>query len=333
MDIDESYLTFYAGPKSDHFDGETFYNPWGRKPKKGLWDVFKWRMQGGRSEWPEWVENEPRPPLEERSETLKVTYLGHASFLVQARQVNLLIDPVFSDRCSPFTAIGPKRVRAPFVSMENLPKTDFVFVSHNHYDHMDLASLAWRARNHKPMIFTPLGNTRIMKPCVDGCTMLAMDWHDSAPLGEGLSLSLTPAQHWSRRGYSDISRDLWGGAFLKDTKSGQSLYYTGDSGFHAGMFQDIRQRYGAPDIALIPIGAYAPRWFMKYSHMDPAEAIETLALLEARTAMGFHHETFQLSDEPFDGPRTAIKDLIQKGKNKGRDFIVPHPGDSLSVPV
>jgi L-ascorbate metabolism protein UlaG (beta-lactamase superfamily) len=330
VNIDESYLTFYAGPKSDHFDGESFYNPWGRMPRKGLWDILKWRVQGERSEWPERVENPKRPPLVERSDALRVTYIGHASFFVQVKNINLLIDPVFSERCSPFTSVGPKRVRDPFVPMDKLPKIDFIFVSHNHYDHLDLASLSWLARNHKPMIYTPLGNTRIIKPCSDGCTMLAMDWHDTAPIGKDLSLSVTPAQHWSRRGFNDISRDLWGGMFLKTT-DGQSLYYCGDSGFHKGLFEEIRKKYGAPDIALLPAGAYEPSWFMKYSHMNPEEAVATFKLLQARQAMAFHHETFQLSDEPFEGPRTALEALKIKENIGGQDFIVPYPGDVLSL--
>ncbi len=328
MNIDESYKAYYAGPVSDHFDGTEFYNPWGKRPKKGLWDVFKWRMQGTRSEWPESAENPPRPALIERSETLKVTYIGHASFLVQVDNINILVDPVFSERCSPFTGYGPKRVRPPFVPLEKLPKIDFVFVSHNHYDHLDLASLSWLARNHKPMILTPLGNTRIIQPCADGCTLLALDWHQAAKLGKDISLTLTPAQHWSRRGLNDTSRDLWGGFFLK-TPNGQSLYYSGDSGFHKGMFEDIKKRHGAPDIALLPLGAYEPRWFMKYSHMNPEEAVETYQTLGAKQAMGFHFETFQLTDEPFEAPRTSTESLLKKNNIRGQDFIIPYPGDVI----
>lgn len=331
MDIDKSYLSYYSGPVSDHFDGEQFFNPWERRPKKGLWDVFKWRMEGNRATWPEIVENEPKPEPLERSGPLKVTYYGHATMLVQVGQINLLVDPVFSERCSPFSNMGPKRVRKPFTPIEKLPKIDFVFVSHNHYDHLDLASLSWLAANHKPLIYTPLGNTRLMKPCTGGCTMLAMDWHQTAEMGNGLSLSLTPAQHWSRRGLNDISRDLWGGFFLKEEKTGHSLFYSGDSGYNQKLFTDIQARHGSPDIALIPIGAYEPRWFMKYSHMNPDESVQTMKALKAKTAMGFHFETFQLTDEPFDAPRKHTIQALKKHGVQEKDFLIPYPGDSITL--
>lgn len=330
MNIDDSYLTYYAGPKSDHFDGERFFNPWSARPDKGFWDMVKWRMNGQRATWPETVENPPKPPIEPRRERLTVTYIGHATLLVQAMGINLLIDPVFSERCSPFTSIGPKRVRPPFVPLEKLPPIDYVFVSHNHYDHLDQMSLSWLARNHKPVFITPLGNTRLIGPCADGCSMVALDWHQGTPLGENLALHLTPAQHWSRRGWSDINRDLWGGFFLK-TAQGESVYYCGDSGFHEGLFDSIAKKYGAPDIALLPIGAYEPRWFMIYSHMNPDEAVKIHKILGAKKSMGFHFETFQLTDEAIDAPRKALGEALTASNIKGEDFLAPSPGDFMSV--
>lgn len=325
--IKESLKNYYAGPKSDHFDGQYFFNDWGQRAHKSMWDVLKWRLQGGRSVWPAWVQNPPRPAPEETSDALKVTYIGHATFLVQAGGVNLLVDPVFSNRASPFTKMGPKRVRAPFVPLEKLPKIDFVFVSHNHYDHMDLASLSWLATHHKPTLITPLGNARIMKPWVQDCGIISLDWHQQTDLG-AMSLYLTPSQHWSRRGYNDINRDLWGGFFLKTAK-GESLYYCGDSGFFAELFDNIRTRHGAPDIALLPIGAYEPRWFMQYAHMNPEDAINAYHILGAHKGMGYHFETFQLTDEAFDAPRTAMENLLYKHDIKGQDFIIPYPGNHI----
>ncbi len=330
MNIDESYMDYYAGPVSDHFDGERFFNPWNPRPKKGLWDVFKWRMQGTRAEWPESVDNPVRPPIEDRHEGLKATYIGHATILLQVSGINILIDPVFSERCSPFSAVGPKRVRPPSVSLEKLPKVDYVFVSHNHYDHLDLPSLSWLARNHKPVLITPLGNTRLIKPCFEDCSMIALDWHQSTPLGNKLSLNLTPAQHWSRRGWSDINRDLWGGCFITGEK-GKHTYYCGDSGFHKGLFEGIADKYGAPDLAILPIGAYEPRWFMSYSHMNPAEAVEIHKIMKPKKSMGFHFETFQLTDEGIDAPRTDLALSLKKNKIDEGDFIAPYPGDSIVI--
>jgi L-ascorbate metabolism protein UlaG (beta-lactamase superfamily) len=160
--------------------------------------------------------------------------------------------------------------------------------------------------------------------------MTALDWHDSSPLSNGLTLTVVPAQHWSRRGFNDISRDLWGGCYISDTK-GVSLYYTGDSGFDTGMYEELYRRYGAPAIAMLPVGAYEPRWFMKYSHMNPDEAIEAYKILKAKRAIGFHHETFQLTDEPFDAPRVRTEMLKEKHNIRGQDFLVPYPGDSQTI--
>lgn len=329
MNIDESYYDYYAGPKSPHFNGETFSNSWNPMPRKGLWDVFKWRMQGDRAQWPERVETPPRPPLTETHESgIKVTYIGHATILVQAYGTNILIDPVFSERCSPFASIGPKRVSPPFVSLEKLPKIDFVFVSHNHYDHMDLASLSWLARNRKPLFITPLGNTRLIAPCSDGCRIVALDWHGSTPITNKLSLHLTPAQHWSRRGLNDTNRDLWGGCFIK-SEDGKSTYYCGDSGYDEGLFLDIKRRHGSPDIAILPMGAYEPRWFMKYAHMDPKQAVRLHQVIGAKQSMGFHIETFQLSDEPFDAPRKELHEALNAANLTSKDFLAPYPGDIL----
>ncbi len=327
VNIDDAYDDYYKGGISDHFDGEKFFNPWNPRPKKGLWDVFKWRMTGERADWPESVETPPAPIPSATSDNLQVTYVGHSSFLVQAGNKNILIDPVFSDRASPFSGIGPKRVTQPAIAMENLPDIHAVFVSHNHYDHMDLPSLSWLAANRKPHFVTPLGNPRLIKPVIGDCPITALDWHDGVDVGGGTIITLTPAQHWSRRGFSDINRDLWGSCFIKT--SCQSLFYMGDSGFHAGLFQEIHQKYGSPDIALIPIGAYEPRWFMSYSHMNPAEAVEVHKILKPKKSMGFHFEVFQLTDEAFDAPRNHTKEKLAQHKITLDDFIIPQLGQSL----
>lgn len=331
LNIDESYESYYNGPVSDHFDGERFFNPWNPRPKKGLWDVFKWRMQGGRAEWPETLDVPPRPALETNPGGMKVTYLGHATFLVQVRGKTGLIDPVFSERCSPFRSIGPKRVSPPFLPMEKLPKIDFVFVSHNHYDHLDLPSLSWLASHHQPAIFTPLGNARLIKPCTGSCAITSMDWHDTSALGDGLEITAVPAQHWSRRSFGDINRDLWAGCYIRDTISGASVFYTGDSGFDRRLFEEIARRHGTPSIALVPIGAYEPRWFMRYSHMNPAEAVEVFRIMNARKGIGFHFETFQLTDEAIDAPRKTTLALLEKNGISAKDFLIPYPGDSVTA--
>jgi L-ascorbate metabolism protein UlaG (beta-lactamase superfamily) len=329
LNIDDAYLDYYQGPVSDHFDGRQFFNPWSRQPKKEFRDFLKWRMEGNRATWPEKVENPLRPLPPQRLKEPKVTYIGHATFLVQIADINFLVDPVFSERCSPIQFIGPKRVRPPFLSLEQLPEIDYVFVSHNHYDHMDQQSLSWLAANRRPAIITPLGNPRLMKPYMKDSTFIALDWHQKADLKNGLTLTLVPAQHWSRRGWSDINRDLWGGCIIQDGK--EKIYFSADTGFHHRLFEDIKNRYGSPDIAMLPIGAYEPRWFMEYSHMNPQDAINAFQILKPRKAIGFHFETFQLTDESFDSPRREMETLLNKNKIKKEEFLVPYPGDFLTV--
>lgn len=293
-------------------------------------DVLKWRFAGTRADWPESVENDPRPPLgiPQRGE-VTVTYIGHATFLIQAEGLNVLTDPVFSERASPFASVGPKRVRKPFIPLESLPKIDVVFVSHNHYDHLDQPSLSWLSRNHAPQFITPLGNPRLIKPCTDGCRVTALDWHESAPLAGGGSLTIIPVQHWSRRGINDINRDLWGGAIIQ--AGGQKIFFPADTGFDEGLFKDLHKRYGSPDLALLPIGAYEPRWFMNYSHMNPDEAVQTHKILSPKKSMGYHFETFQLTDEAFDAPK---KDTLKSLKNHDvpeKNFMIPVPGDRVTL--
>jgi len=327
--ISETYDDYYKGAVSDHFDGTQFFNPWNPKPKKGLWDVLKWRMEGNRADWPDFVDIPEKPAPEPVSDALKVTYIGHASFLLQVKGKNILIDPVFSMRASPFGFAGPKRVTNPAFSMESLPDIHAVFVSHNHYDHMDLASLSWLASNKKPHFYTPLGNPRLIKLVAGDQPITAMDWHDRADLGDGVSLTLTPSQHWSRRSFSDTNRDLWGGCVVES--GGHCVYFAGDTGFHSHVFEDIHKRHGAPDIALLPIGAYAPRWFMAYAHMNPEDAISAHKILKAKKSMGFHFEVFQLTDEGFDDPRKRTVQMLDIHKIADNQFLIPAIGDHLFV--
>lgn len=331
-DIDETYQDYYGGPVSDHFDGVRFFNPWARRQKKSLIDMLRWRFNGQRAMWPDAVLNDPRPPIEKRlpEQAVRITYLGHATLLIQIGGLNILTDPVFSERASPFSAIGPKRVRPPFLALNDLPPIDAVFVSHNHYDHLDQMSLNWLARNSSPLILTPLGNPRLIKSCAGGCRIVALDWHDHFRLANGVTLTLVPVQHWSRRGLSDINRDLWGGCWLTD-ESRQSAFYCADSGFHEGLFIGLRKRYGRPDLAALPVGAYEPRWFMRYSHMNPEEAIELHRILSPKKSIGFHHETFQLTDEAFETPRKATYEALERAGLQRDDFLVPVPGDFIAL--
>ncbi len=325
---------YYTGPVSDHFDGTCFFLPGQAAPpqeRRANPLVFlRLRFSRTRAKWPRRFPSpfaDARPPA--RVEGLRVTLVGHASFLIQVAGSNLLVDPVWSMRASPFRFLGPRRANPPGIAFEHLPPIDHVLVTHNHYDHMDLATLGRLWQAHRAPVVAPLGNDTIIHAAHPGMAVTVFDWHQRLELGPGLAVTLVPAQHWSARGLADRRMALWG-SFLFHTRAG-SILHVGDTGFGDGAtFRDIGDRHGAPDLAILPIGAYEPRWFMQRAHMNPAEAVRAMALLGARQALGHHWGTFQLTDEMIDQPP---KDLAAARDAAGLPAAAFHPlrpGESWS---
>ena len=290
-------------PMSDHCDGERFFNPDPGTPSRGLPDVLRWRVAGGRVAWPEHVTDPPAdpPPDTVARGTVAVTYVGHATFLLRLAGCVVLTDPMFSDRCSPVSWAGPKRVRAPGLALADLPRPDLVLLSHNHYDHLDLPSLRTLQRRFAPRVITMLGNAATLRAA--GVDAQEMDWWDQAIAGP-LSITATPARHFAARTPFDRNRSLWGG-FMIGSGDGK-LLFAGDSGM-GPHWSTIAERLGAPDVALLPIGAYEPRWFMAPVHMNPEEAVQAHRALGAKRSVGMHFGTFQLTDEAIDAPLIALK--------------------------
>ena len=289
-------------PLSDHYDGRHFFNPGPTRPARGLLEVLRWRLRGTRATWPDHVSNPvfPAPPQTVEPDSVAITFLNHASFLIRLPGAVVLTDPIFSERCSPVSWAGPKRVRPPGIALADLPRPDVVLLSHNHYDHMDLPSLRAIHARHAPRFVTTLGNARTLAKL--GIAATELDWWQDTTAGP-LRITATPARHFSARTPFDRNRTLWGG-FMIGTGA-VSVLFAGDSG--AGShWADIRTRLGAPDVALLPIGAYEPRWFMAPVHMNPTEAVEAQLALDARHAVGMHFGTFQLTDEAIDAPLHAL---------------------------
>ena len=288
-------------PKSDHCDGTRFFNP-GPPEARGLRDLLRWRRENNRAPWPAWVEDPPFPPPPDCPPGhAAITFIGHASFLLRLGGLAILADPVFSDRCSPVQWAGPRRVRRPGLALDALPPIDLVLLSHNHYDHMDLPSLRRLHARDAPRIVTTLGNAgTLARAGLGGVDEL--DWWQSARHG-AVEVTATPARHFSRRSPGDSNRSLWAGFMLR--VAGGGLLFAGDSG--AGPhWAEIRERLGAPGVALLPVGAYEPRWFMAPVHMNPAEAVDAHFALGARRSIGMHFGTFQLTDEAIDAPAEAL---------------------------
>ena len=315
---------YYQGPPSDHFDGERFFNPGQPPTDRGLSDLLKWRFSGTREPWPTSVPVIPAKP-EARVDGLRVTMVGHASLLIQAAGKNILTDPVWSDRASPLSFAGPKRVTVPGIRFDDLPPIDVVLLSHCHYDHMDLATLQRLHDRDRPLMAMPLGNDTILSKAITGVRTMVGDWWDRLDLGAGLATTLTPANHWANRSPWDVRMALWSGHWL-ETPAG-IVWFVGDTGYGDGtVFRDVRQRLGSPDVALIPIGAYEPRWFMAAQHVDPAEAVRILRDVEPSSALGIHWGTFRLTDEGRDAPRDGLQAALAAQGLAANRFVAAEVG-------
>jgi L-ascorbate metabolism protein UlaG (beta-lactamase superfamily) len=319
---------YYQGPVSDHFDGERFFNPL-RSPPRTRRDLVRWRLErrATRAKWPEWAPSPyaDRPPQRVNGAGLRVSYVGHASFLIQTGGLNLLLDPVWSRRASPFRWIGPKRVNDPGIAFAELPLIDAVLVSHGHYDHLDVATLSRLAVAHRPRVITPLGNDAIMRRRDPTIAAEAHDWGGRVKLGPALAITPVPTQHWSARSLSDRNESLWA-SFVIETPAGR-IYFVADSGYgNGGNFRAAGERHGPLRLAILPIGAYEPRWFMRDQHMNPAESVQAFMDCGAELALGHHYGTFQLTDEAIDAPLVALDVALRAAGIPADRFRTLRPG-------
>jgi L-ascorbate metabolism protein UlaG (beta-lactamase superfamily) len=301
-----------APPFSKHFDGKRFFNP-DAPQARGFLDLLRWKFTTRPEPSPVFVDDvkPSKPPASVDGNQLRVTLINHSTLLLQHRGSNILTDPIWSERTSPFTWAGPRRRRNPGVRWEDLPRIDTVLLSHNHYDHLDLATLR-RLAGRECQFVVPIGVGRLLRSQNLGLVH-ELDWGDSLPLSETTFHSV-PALHFSARGILDRNRTLWCGYILE--AANRMVYFAGDTAF-GDHFARIRERFGPPDLALLPIGAYLPRWFMSAVHMDPEDAVRAHQILGARTSVAIHHGTFQLADDGLDTAKHRLREC--------------HPGDSFMV--
>lgn len=255
-----------------------------------------------------------------------VTWIGHATALVQLGGLNFLTDPHFSERASPVQFMGPRRWQPPGVALAELPPVDVVLMSHNHYDHLDAGSVAGltKQRGGAPLFLVPLGLDRWM----DGAgvkTVRRMDWWDAIEV-KGARITFVPAQHWSRRTLADTNTTLWGGFVVQ--AAGRAFYFVGDTGYGPD-FKEIGSRFGGFDLSLIPIGAYEPRWFMKSAHVNPEEAVKIHRDVQSRRTVAIHWGTFQLTDEALDRPLADLAVARARHKLAPGEFVTLRHGETL----
>jgi len=317
---------YYDGAVSDHFDGIRFVDPHGPAPK-AIRDQLRWWSSRGRIAWAEAVPSPyaDTPPARVEDRRLRVSFVGHASLLIQTAGLNILIDPVWSERASPFDFVGPKRVNAPGIAFDALPRIDVVLVSHNHYDHLDVATLSRLAAVHRPRVITPLGNDAVMRAHDPAIAAEPCDWGERVTLGSAVDVTLAPMRHWSARGLLDRNKALWA-AFILATPAGK-IYHVADSGYGEGFrFREAAALYGPFRLAILPIGAYEPRWFMRDQHMNPEESVKAFVDCGAELALAHHHGTFQLTDEAIDAPVEALAAACTQSAIPGERFRVLRPG-------
>jgi L-ascorbate metabolism protein UlaG (beta-lactamase superfamily) len=323
----------YSGPVSDHFDGERFFDPDG-VPPKSLRQVLRWQFGRGRKRaiWPEWAPSShaDTPPGRVDGDTVRLSFVGHVSWLIQTAGLNILVDPVWSERASPFAFAGPKRRNDPGIAFEALPEIHVVLVSHGHYDHLDRTTLSRLAASFAPRVITPLGNDVAMREANGAIKAEVFDWHERVELGDRVAVTLVPTRHWSARGLFDRNRALWA-SFVLETPAGK-IYIVCDSGYGEGKhFRRVAEAHGPLRLAILPIGAYEPRWFMRDQHMNPSDAIKALADCGAAQALAHHHGTFQLTDEAIDAPATALQAALDDANLPREKFAVLKPGQVVEI--
>lgn len=310
---------------SNHFDGKKFYNPTLKKQFAPGFSHMVRMLRERRTKWPKKVENVPRDgSLVPAPDQLTLTFINHATFLIQFPGFTILTDPVWSERASPVSWFGPKRVRKPGIPLQDLPPIDLILISHNHYDHLDVHTLKKLNNRFSPPVLAPLGNGKLLQS-LGFEDVTEMGWWEDSVINENFKITLTPAQHFSARGLWDRYQTLWGSYYIQDSQN--SVYYGADSGY-ASHFKEIQNRVGPPDVALLGIGAYEPGWFMSPIHTNPAEAVQAHQDLDAHVSIAMHYGTFPLAAEGIDQPVQALNEAKEKAGLDPEEFIVLPEGHS-----
>lgn len=330
---------------SDHYDGNTFFNPNqapstsvpASQPNRGLlWFAWRWLFNDDRPAWPDIENITPAVPPSARvaAGTIRIYTIGHATFLIQMDGLNILTDPMWSERCSPVSWAGPKRHKQAGIRLNDLPPIDAVLISHNHYDHLDLPTLHNLAERGAARVVVPLGNLELVRdtriPVMD-----ELDWWDSIPLSPAVTVTFVPAQHFSSRTPWDRNKTLWGG-FVISGPSG-NIYFSGDTGY-GPHFAAIARRFTSIRVALLPISPYRPQQAQtsavpNYSsnHMGPAEAVRAHIDLKAGLSIAKHFQVFQLGWDGFDDAVNGLAIALKEQNLTPDKFIAPVPGQIIKI--
>lgn len=304
-----------------------FKNVYGMQEFPPLFKAIRWLAgkvfeRGGTADTPikEIIPEEFKKPVN----NYRVFWLGHSTTLIQFKSVNILFDSNLNTFAGLNSFAGRKRLVPVPVDFSDLPQINVVIISHNHYDHLDKSTVLKLDRYYSPLFLVPLKMDRILRSW-GVKNVLAMDWWQYIE-SNGLRISCVPAVHFSNRGFNDRDNVLWAGWYVNHLTSGIKIYYSGDTAY-GEHFREIGERLGSPSLAVLPIGAYEPRWFMKLSHINPEEAIQAFIDLKAKELLGVHWGTFKLSDEPVDEPPELLREhASEKGIEAKRIHVLPIGG-------
>jgi L-ascorbate metabolism protein UlaG (beta-lactamase superfamily) len=315
-----------AAPAVQHFRDGRFFNP--GASVQGFTTALKWMTNRKIGPWRKWIDSVPgpKPPARVDGSALRVTFVNHSTVLLQTEGVNILTDPVWSMRVSPVRFSGPKRHRDPGIRFEDLPPIDCLLISHNHYDHFDRPTLRRIAGTHQPVVFCPLGLASPLRQ-IGFREVHELDWWQSLPWRH-LRLHCVPAQHFSARTPFDRNRSLWCGWTVESP--GGNLYFAGDTGF-CEVFAAIQQRLSPIRLALLPIGAFDPEWFMGPVHMTPEQAVDAREILDASLAIGIHYGTFALADDGETAPVDRLRQALNGRKDRDQFWLLTE-GEGRPVP-
>ena len=321
--------------KPRHHTKDGFQNPYVEKKKRGFFKYLKMRYFSN-EEFADYEESAHKIPRVEPDlaavynppEAIQVTWIGHATILIQYKGINILTDPMFSDRASPLSFWGPKRYNPPALKIKDLPPVDFIVISHSHYDHLDKKTVQQIGSNTKWLV--PLGLQKwFMRAGVNAENVMEFDWWDARRFAKTV-ITATPAQHWSARSLWDRNRTLWASWMLQI--GDKTIWYSGDTGYNPHQFKEIGSRFSTVDLALISIGAYEPRWFMKDMHINPEEAVQIHQDIKAEYSIGVQWGTFQLTSEPIDDPPIKLEEALVLRNIAAEEFELLGIGEIRVIP-
>jgi N-acyl-phosphatidylethanolamine-hydrolysing phospholipase D len=338
-------LPFFAGcayafenktgeSKPAHHSVNGFQNPYVEKKKRGFFKYLKMRYFSD-EEFADYETNADKIArvetdinlIQNPPETLQVTWIGHATVLIQYKGVNILTDPMFSDRASPFGFLGPKRHNPPSLRLKDLPPIDYVVISHSHYDHLDKKTVQQIGSGVKWLV--PLGLQKwFISQEILAENVVEFDWWDAINFGDA-TITATPAQHWSARSLWDRNTTLWASWMLQI--GDKTIWYSGDTGYNPYQFKEIGQKFRKIDLALISIGAYEPRWFMKDMHINPEEAVQIHQDIKSQHSIAVQWGTFQLTAEPIDDPPLKIIEALDRKNIPVKDFELLKIGETRGL--